>query len=89
MKSTLDNEEVKKKLSAEEIASAQSVLQDTLKWLDSNQLAEKDEFVDKKKELEEIVRPMMSMIYQKGGQYCGQEQRSSSDHSGPTIEEVD
>ena len=46
MKSTLDNEEVKKKLSAEEIASAQSVLQDTLKWLDSNQLAEKDEFVD-------------------------------------------
>eukprot|EP00091_Calanus_sinicus_P021688 TRINITY_DN6537_c0_g1_i4.p1 TRINITY_DN6537_c0_g1~~TRINITY_DN6537_c0_g1_i4.p1 ORF type:complete len:194 (+),score=77.18 TRINITY_DN6537_c0_g1_i4:207-788(+) len=93
MKSTLDQEEVKKKLTTEEIASGQAVLQEALKWLDSNQLGEKEEFVDKQKELEEMARPMMSKIYQQGGQTggqsCGQEQRSSTDQKGPTIEEVD
>ena len=91
MKSTLDQEEVKQKLSAEEISSAQSVLQAALKWLDNNHLGEKEEFVDKQKELEEMARPMMSKMYQQGGQSdgqsCGQEQRS--DQNGPTIEEVD
>jgi L1 cell adhesion molecule like protein len=93
MKSSMDQEEIKQKLTAEEVASAQSVLEAALKWLDTNQLAEKEEFVDKQKELEKMARPMMSKIYQQdgqaGGQSCGQEQRSSSDQSGPTIEEVD
>merc|ERR1711997_354183 len=39
LKSSLDNEEIKSKLSSEELSGAQSALDDALKWLDSNQLA--------------------------------------------------
>merc|ERR1712018_320908 len=95
MKSSLDGAEVKKKLSEEELSSVQSKLGDALKWLDSNQLAEKEEFVDKQKEVEELTRPIIAKIYQQRGggqepgQSCGEQQRSSTGQRGPTIEEVD
>merc|ERR1719427_566371 len=76
MKSSLDQQEVKNKLSKEEIDMAQTQLEAALQWLDSNQLAEKDEFADKQKELEEMTRPLMGKIYQQGGQSCGQQQRN-------------
>merc|ERR1711952_385476 len=94
LKSSLDNEEIKSKLSAEELSGAESALNDALKWMDSNQLAEKEEFEDKQKELETMSRPIMSKIYGgAGGQSCGQQQQRSTSNSnggsGPTIEEVD
>merc|ERR1711988_941965 len=94
LKSSLDNEEIKSKLSAEELSGAESALDDALKWMDSNQLAEKEEFEDKQKELETMSRPIMSKIYGgAGGQSCGQQQQRSTSNSnggsGPTIEEVD
>ena len=42
-------------------------MQDTLDWLDKNQLAEKDEFEGKQKELESIVNPIMMKVYQAAG----------------------
>merc|ERR1712236_132995 len=42
MKSSLDGTEVKSKLSEEELRSVQSKLEEALRWLDSNQLAEKE-----------------------------------------------
>merc|ERR1712232_1483225 len=95
LKSSLDNEEIKSKLSSEEISGAQSALEDALKWLDANQLAEKEEFEDKQKELERMSKPIMSKIYGGGeaGESCGQQQQRSTSNSnggaGPTIEEVD
>merc|ERR1712002_877513 len=96
MKSSIDQAEVKSKLSEEEIESTQAKLEEALKWLDSNQLAEKEEFEDKQKEVEEMTRPIIAKIYQqKQGegqeprQSCGEQQRSSTGQSGPTIEEVD
>ena len=92
LKSSIDNDEVKSKLSPEEVSSAQSALEVALKWLDSNQLAEKEEFEDKQKELETMSRPLMMKIHgqQGGGQSCGQQQqRSANSGAGPTIEEVD
>merc|ERR1711868_97600 len=93
LKSSIDNDEVKSKLTPDEVSSAQSALDNALKWLDSNQLAEKEEFEDKQKELETMSRPLMMKIYgqqQGGGQSCGQQQqRSSNSGAGPTIEEVD
>jgi len=94
LKSSLDNEEIKSKLTKEELSGAQSALDDALKWLDANQLGEKEEFEDKQKELERMSKPIMSKIY--GGQTgegCGQQQHRSASNSnggaGPTIEEVD
>merc|ERR1712013_845504 len=63
MQSSLDGTEVKSKLSKEELSSVQAKLEDALRWLDSNQLAEKEEFVDKQKEVEEVTRPIMAKIY--------------------------
>merc|ERR1711868_361727 len=92
LKSSLDTEEVKSKLASDELSSAQSALDAALKWLDANQLAEKEEFDDKQKELETMSRPLMTKIYGQGqgAQSCGQQQqRSSTSGSGPTVEEVD
>merc|ERR1719323_1263326 len=75
LKSSLDNEEVKAKLSTEEISGAQSALDAALKWMDANQLAEKEEFEDKQKELETMSKPIMSKIYGQAGQTCGQQQQ--------------
>merc|ERR1712045_319126 len=94
LKSSLDNEEIKSKLSSEELSGAQSALDDALKWLDANQLGEKEEFEEKQKELERVSKPIMSKIYGgEAGESCGQQhQRSASNRNGgagPTIEEVD
>merc|ERR1711868_111252 len=92
LKSSIDNEDVKSKLSIEEVSSAQSALDNALKWLDANQLAEKEEFEGKQKELETMSIPLMMKIYgqqQGGGQSCGQQQQRSNSGAGPTIEEVD
>merc|ERR1712079_590426 len=92
MKSSIDQAEVKSKLSEEELRTAQTKLDEVLKWLDSNQLAEKEEFVDKQKEVEEVTRPIIAKIYQQGqpsGQACGQQHRSRTEQGEPTIEEVD
>merc|ERR1712115_559758 len=95
LKSSLDNEEIKSKLSTEELSGAQSALDDALKWLDANQLAEKEEFEDKQRELERMSKPIMSKIYGgEAGESCGQQHQRSASNSnnggaGPTIEEVD
>jgi len=89
LKSSLENDQLKSKLTPDEVAAATSALDDALKWLDANQLAEKEEFEDKQKELETMSRPLMSKIYGDGAQTCGQQQQKSSSGAGPTMEEVD
>merc|ERR1712211_73645 len=75
LKSSLDAEVVKSKLASDELSSAQSALDAALKWLDANQLAEKEEFEDKQKELETMSRPLMTKIYGQGAQSCGEQQQ--------------
>ena len=89
LKSSLDNDQIKSKLSLDEVSTANTTLDAALKWLDANQLAEKEEFEDKQKELETMSRPLMSKIYGDGAQTCGQQEQKSSNGAGPTIEEFD
>merc|ERR1711879_782543 len=86
LKSSLDTEEVKAKLSADELSGAAAALDEALKWLDSNQLGEKEEFEEKQKELEQMAGPLMSKIY---GQGQGKAQQGGNSSSEPTVEEVD
>merc|ERR1711973_269136 len=74
LKSSLDNDQLKSKLAPEEVSAASKALDDALKWLDANQLAEK-------KELETMSRPLMSKIYGDGAQTCGQQQQKTSSGS--------
>ena len=36
---------------------------DIIRWLDANQLAEKEEFEDKQKELEKVCNPIITKMY--------------------------
>ncbi|XP_044758716.1 heat shock protein 68-like [Coccinella septempunctata] len=61
--------------------------EDCIKWLDKNQLAEKDEFEHKLKELTKICSPIMTKLH-KGSSGHGAGERNKGGN-GPTIEEVD
>merc|ERR1719191_1628438 len=91
MRNTLNEEKLKEKI--------EKAVQDTLDWLDKNQLAEKDEFEAKQKELEGIVNPIMMKVYQAAGGGGGMPDGGMpgggfggappGGAGGPTVEEVD
>jgi heat shock protein 1/8 len=73
---------------------------ETLKWLDNNLLADKEEYEFKLKDLENECKPIMMKLHGNPGQgfpagagatNCGQQARNAANGSagGPTIEEVD
>merc|ERR1712107_669573 len=67
MKSTIDDENLKAKISEEEKKTIITKCDEALKWLESNQLGEVDEFQDKQKELEAVCNPIITKLYQQGG----------------------
>merc|ERR1719162_1407415 len=91
MRNTLQEEKLKEKI--------EKAVQETIDWLDKNQLAEKDEFEAKQKELEGIVNPIMMKVYQAAGGEGGMPEGMpggmpggappGAGAGGPTVEEVD
>merc|ERR1712107_59388 len=67
MKSTMEDESLKAKISEEEKKTINNKCDEALKRLESNQLGEVDEFQDKQKELEMVCNPIISKFYQQGG----------------------
>merc|ERR1711957_779642 len=64
MRNTLSEEKLKDKFEGDDKDKIEKAVQETLDWLDKNQLAEKDEFEAKQKELEGVVNPIMMKVYQ-------------------------
>ncbi|XP_018799164.1 PREDICTED: heat shock protein 68 [Bactrocera latifrons] len=60
---------------------------ETIKWLDSNTTAEKEEFEYKLEELTKICSPIMTKMHQQTGGASSQPQPGN--YGGPTVEEVD
>jgi len=98
MKQTIEDEKVKDKISGSEIKVINDKCDDTIKWLDANQLAEVEEFNDKQKELEGICNPIITKLYQQGGPGgmpaggAGAPRGAggaAGSGAGPTVEEVD
>ena len=54
MKTTLEDEKVKDKISEEDKKTILDKCDETIRWLDANQLGEKEEYDDKLKEIEGI-----------------------------------
>ncbi|XP_031624417.1 major heat shock 70 kDa protein Ab-like [Contarinia nasturtii] len=79
------------KLSEEEKTKARNCCEETIKWLDTNGLAEKDEFEHKMQEISKICSPIMTKIHTGGASSCGQQAGNNNYQSrnGPTVEEVD
>merc|ERR1712187_973225 len=63
MKNTLDDDKVKDKISEDDKKKATEAIDDALKWLEGNQMAEKEEFEHKRKEIEGICTPIMTAMY--------------------------
>nr|QJI10542.1 heat shock 70 kDa protein-2 [Neoseiulus barkeri] len=89
-----DYDKIKDKVPESEKNSVLERVRETLQWLDANQLADKEEYEHKQKELEQHCRPIMMKIYQSGASGpmptgAGMPSGASQSSSGPTIEEVD
>jgi len=100
MRNTLSEEKLQDKFEAGDKDKIEKAVQETLDWLDKNQLAEKDEFEAKQKELEGIVNPIMMKVYQAAGGGGGMPEGGmpgggfgdaapGGGAGGPTVEEVD
>ena len=77
MKSTVEDEKLKDKVSEEDKKTISDKCEEVIKWLDAINLTEKDEFEHKKKELERICNPIITRLYQSAGGAGGR--------GGPTI----
>ena len=71
MKTTIEDENLKSKLSEEDRTAIGSKCSEALKWLEGNQLAEVDEFQDKQREVEAVCNPIITKLYQSGGAMPG------------------
>jgi L1 cell adhesion molecule like protein len=101
MKSTVEDEKLKDKISDDDKKQIMDKCNDVIKWLDGNQSAEKDEFEHKLKELEKVCMPIVTKLYQGAGGAGGMPPggfpgagahpggASTGGSGGPTIEEVD
>jgi len=98
MRNTLQEEKLQDKFEGDDKDKIEKAVQEALDWLDKNQLAEKDEFEARQKELEGVVNPIMMKVYQAAGGAPdgggGMPDMSggnapSGGGGGPTVEEVD
>jgi heat shock protein 5 len=62
-----DNEKLGDKISAEDKATIEGAVSQNIEWLEKNQHAEKDEYDAQYKELEKIVQPIFTRLYQQAG----------------------
>lgn len=76
-----DKEKLGGKLSDEEKETITNAVEEKIKWLESNVEAEVEDFKQQKKELEEIVHPIMSKFYQNSGQQENGSGPGSADES--------
>ncbi|VEU20864.1 DEKNAAC101653 [Brettanomyces naardenensis] len=67
LKSTASEPQFAEKVGAEDKDKLIKKAEEVISWLDANQTATKEEFDDKKKELEEESNPIMQKLYAAGG----------------------
>jgi len=89
MRNTLDEPQLKEKFEPGDKEKIEAAVTEALDWLDKNQLAEKEEFNAKQKEVEGVANPIMMKVYQAGGAPPGSPGDAPAAGGGPTVEEVD
>jgi len=89
LKSQLEDEEkLAGKLSEEDKDTVEEAVNDVLDWLQSNDDAEKEDFDEKKAELEEIVNPILQEFYQQYGGAGGMDDDFDDDEDLPDHDEL-
>ncbi len=62
MKNTMGDEKLASKLSDDDKSTVTAKIDETTSWLDANQMAEKEEYEAKQKELEAVVNPILAAL---------------------------
>lgn len=62
-----DNEKLGSKIGADDKETLENAVKDAMEWLDENKIATKEEYDEKYHELEKIVQPIFSKLYQQAG----------------------
>ncbi|CAN0117620.1 unnamed protein product [Bubo scandiacus] len=83
MKQTVEDDKLKGKISDQDKQKVLDKCREVVSWLDRNQMAEKEEYEHKQKELEKLCNPIVTKLYQGAGG------AGAGGSGGPTIEEVD
>jgi len=67
MRNTIRDDKIASKLESGDKSKIEEAVDAAIKWLDTNQTAEKDEFEHKRKELEDLCNPIFTKMYQGAG----------------------
>merc|ERR1712167_35729 len=67
MRNTLDEPNLKEKFEEGDKEKIEEAVKEALDWLEKNQMAEKEEFDAKQKEVEAVANPIMMKAYQAAG----------------------
>ncbi|XP_043940276.1 heat shock cognate 71 kDa protein-like [Protopterus annectens] len=89
MKSSVSDDGMKDKLSEADRNKVLDRCNETIAWLEKNQLADKEEYEHQLKELEKVCNPIITKMYQGGVPPGGMPTGGHPGKDGPTIEEVD
>ena len=101
LRNSINDEKFKDKIEEEDRTTIEGKITETTEWLDANQMAEKEEFDAKQKELEAVANPIMQKIYAAAGGAPGAggmpdmggaggpDMGGAAPDAGPTIDEVD
>lgn len=73
MRNTIRDEKIASKLDAGDKKKIEEAVEQAIKWLDANQLADVEEFEHKQKELEQVCTPIITKMYQQAGGAGGAE----------------
>ena len=66
LQATLEDEKVKDKVPEKDVKFIVGKCEETIKWLDANQMGEKEEYEDRQKELEKEFNPIITRLYGSG-----------------------
>ena len=92
IKNTISDEKLKDNIPEDDKKMIEEKIDDTLKWLEHNISASKEEYESKRKELEETFKPIMDKLMPSGmpsGMPSEVPSTTENTNSGPNIEEVD
>ncbi|KAM7437369.1 Heat shock cognate 71 kDa protein [Porites harrisoni] len=67
MKSTIEDDKVKDKISEEDKTAIADKCKEVIEWLDQNPSGEKEDYEAKQKELEKVCNPIITKLYQGAG----------------------
>jgi len=91
------NDTLEGKLSEDDRATLSKAIEDGLIWLEDHPAAEKEEYDEKQKEVEQVANPILKRAYESGGSdgasnmndddFLGEDLDGVND--GPTVEEMD